>query len=231
MALILFVLDLHANREAMDSVLENVRCDEVLCLGDLVDYGPDPGECIDWARNNNVVTVRGNHDNAVAFRVDCGCGYVYKYLSKATREYTWASIGDNDIAFLKSLPMLVERDIEGIKITLAHGSPRSFFDCVYPDTPEGRIDELTEGISSRYLAVGHTHKPAVIKTRRLTVLNPGSVGQPRDGDLRASCMTFDTATGEARVVRVKYDLDTICRKIGKKMPHAPELEAILRRDY
>jgi predicted phosphodiesterase len=92
MARILFISDLHANREALDSVLENVGYDEVFCLGDFVDYGPEPAECIDWARRNGIVTVIGNHDNAVAFKVDCGCGYAYKHLSVATREYTWASI-------------------------------------------------------------------------------------------------------------------------------------------
>lgn len=231
MARILIISDLHANREALDSVLEKVSYDGVLCLGDLVDYGPEPAECIDWARRNGIVTVRGNHDNAVAFKVDCGCGYAYKHLSVATREYTWASMGDRDIAYLAGLPTLVEKDVDGIKIMLAHGSPKSFFDYIYPDTPAGRLDELTEGVSCEYLAVGHTHKPAILKTRRMTILNPGSVGQPRDGDARASCMAFDTAAREARIIRVKYDLEAVCRKIRAKMPHAAELEAILRRGY
>jgi putative phosphoesterase len=125
----------------------------------------------------------------------------------------------------------VEKDVDGIKIMLAHGSPKSFFDYIYPDTPAGRLEELTEGVSCDYLAVGHTHKPAILKTRRMAILNPGSVGQPRDGDTRASCMVFDTATRDARIIKVKYDLEAVCRKIRIKMPHAAELEAILRRGY
>jgi predicted phosphodiesterase len=109
MSRILFISDLHANREALDAVLKNVEHDEIFCMGGLVDYGPEPAECIDWARRNGIVTVRGNHDNAVAFKVDCGCGYAYKRLSVATRDFTWSSIGDNDMKFLAGLPMLVEK--------------------------------------------------------------------------------------------------------------------------
>ncbi len=231
MARVLLISDIHANLEALDSVLGNVRYDEVFCLGDLVDYGPDPAECIDRVRRNGIVTVRGNHDNAVALKVDCGCSYVYKHLSVATREYTWASIGDDDMAFLASLPPSVGKEVDGIKIMLTHGSPKSFFDYIFPDTPAGRLEELTEGVSSEYLAVGHTHKPAILRMRGVTILNPGSVGQPRDGDTRASCMVLDTATREARITRVKYDIDAVCEKIRARMPRAEELEAILRRGY
>ncbi len=231
MARLLFLSDLHGNCDALKAILEEVRYDAAFCLGDLVDYGPEPAGCIDWARGNGIVTVRGNHDNAVAFGVDCGCGYAYKHLSVATREYTWSALGHNDLAFLAGLPMLVEKELDCIKIMLAHGSPKSFFDYIYPDMPGERLEELTEGISCEYLAVGHTHKPAILKTGRMTVLNPGSVGQPRDGDARASCMVFDTATRDASVARVEYDIEAACRKIRAGMPHADELEAILRRGY
>jgi putative phosphoesterase len=231
MTRILFLSDIHGNLDALTAVLAGVEYDEAVCLGDLVDYGPEPAECIDWARSNGVLTVRGNHDNAVAVRVDCGCGYQYKHLSEATREYTWASIGEKDMAFLKGLPTLVEKEIGGVKMALAHGSPKSFFDYIYPDTPEERLREMTEGLSCEYLAVGHTHKPCVLGTNKMAILNPGSVGQPRDGDTRASCMLFNTETKEVRIIRVRYDLDAVCRKVRDKMPLAAELEAILKRGY
>lgn len=231
MTRILFISDLHGNYDALKAVLEEVRYDEALCLGDLVDYGPEPAECIDYVRRNGIATVRGNHDNAVAYKVDCGCSYVYKHLSIATREYTWASISDNDISFLKGLPLLIKKEIGGIKLALTHGSPESFFDYIYPNTPDERLEKLVEGLSCDYLAVGHTHKPCILKTGRVTIINPGSVGQPRDGDTRSSCMTLDTTIGEARIIRIAYDIDATCRKIKSGMPFAAELIDILKRGY
>jgi protein phosphatase len=72
---LLMISDLHGNKEALHAILENVSYDRVICMGDLVDYGPDPLAIIDWIRSNKIPTIRGNHDNAVALHVDCGCGY------------------------------------------------------------------------------------------------------------------------------------------------------------
>ncbi len=228
---LLFISDLHGNMEALRAVVEKVKYDRIFCMGDLVDYGPNPMECIDWIRSNNVPTVRGNHDNAVALHVDCGCGYTYKHLSEATREYTWASIGKNEESFLRSLPLKLELKLDGIKFLFAHGSPGSFFEYIDPDTPPEKLDEYTEGLNADHLVVGHTHKPAILNASKMTILNPGSVGQPRDMDWRASCMVFDTKQKTYEIIRHEYDIETTCKKIKSLMPHADELEAILRRGY
>lgn len=200
-------------------------------MGDLVDYGPDPLAVIDWIRSNKVPTVRGNHDNAVALHVDCGCGYKYKHLSEATREFTWKAITEKEEGFLRSLPAGIDMEIDGLKFTAVHGSPESFFDYMYPDTPSAKIESMTEGLSCNYLLAGHTHVPMVMKAGMLMLLNPGSVGQPRDGDWRASCMLFDTETQKPEIIRHKYDIETTIKKVRASMPHAEELEAILRRGY
>lgn len=228
---LLLISDIHGNIEALDAILDNVRHDQAICMGDLVDYGPDPLAVIDWVRDNAVPTVRGNHDNAVALHVDCGCGYKYKHLSEATREYTWQKITGKDEDFLLSLPLTIDLDVGGIKIKAIHGSPKSFFDYLYPDTPPDQVESLTADISCEYLLAGHTHVPMVLKTSRLTLLNPGSAGQPRDGDWRASCMVFDTDTRKPEIVRLAYNVDNTCKKIRSSMPLADELEAILRRGY
>ncbi len=228
---VLFISDLHGNMEALNAVIENVKYDRVFCLGDLVDYGPDPLGCIDWIRDNDVPTIRGNHDNAVALHVDCGCGYVYKHLSEATREYTWSRIEDNDEKFLRRMPTKYELELDGIKFMFAHGSPVSFFDYINPDITPEKLGEYTSGVTADFLAVGHTHKPAVIKAPNVTVLNPGSVGQPRDSDWRASCMVFDTENKKPEIIRLEYDIETTCRKIRSSMPNADELIAILKRGY
>jgi putative phosphoesterase len=228
---LLFISDIHANMEALKAVLETVKYDHVFCTGDLVDYGPDPLGCIGWIRDNNVLTIRGNHDNAVALHVDCGCGYIYKHLSEATREYTWAHISDNDEKFLRGLPTKHELEIDGIKFMLAHGSPASFFDYINPDISLEKLDEYTAGVAADFLVVGHTHKPVVLRSSNTTVLNPGSVGQPRDKDWRASCMVFDTDSRTPEIIRLDYDMEATCNKIRSSMPNADELIAILKRGY
>jgi protein phosphatase len=203
----------------------------VICLGDLVDYGPDPLAVIDWIRDNRIPTIRGNHDNAVALHVDCGCGYKYKHLSVATREYTWSQITEKEEEFLLSLPVNLDFNFDGLKARAIHGSPESFFDYIYPDTPVEKVEQWLAGVSCDFLLAGHTHVPMIRKLSRLTMLNPGSVGQPRDGDWRASCMVFDTAAQKPEIVRLEYDIDRTCDKIRKSMSHAEELIAILKRGY
>ena len=228
---LLMISDLHGNKEALDAVLDIVRYDKIVCMGDLVDYGPDPLAVIDWIRSNNVPTIRGNHDNAVALHVDCGCSYKYKHLSEATREYTWAQISDKEEKFLMSLPLSLDFDFDNLKIKAVHGSPKSFFNYMYPDTPSDTIGTMTEGAACDYMLAGHTHVPMIRATGRFTILNPGSVGQPRDGNWMASCMLFDTETARPEIIRIKYNIDIVCAKIEAHMPHAKELEAILWRGY
>ncbi|MCD1293948.1 metallophosphoesterase [Methanocella sp. CWC-04] len=231
MTRLLLISDIHANLEALRAIVDNVCYDEIFCMGDLVDYGPDPSECIEWVRINKVPTIKGNHDNAVAMHVDCGCGYKYKHLSEATREYTWDNIEQKDEDFLASLPLIINKEIDGVKFTFTHGSPSSFFEYIYPDTTREILERITSELDSDYLVVGHTHKPAILNTSRMTILNPGSAGQPRDGDIRASCMVFDTLSRKAEIIRLDYDIEKTCGKIRASMPHASELEAILRRGY
>jgi putative phosphoesterase len=228
---LLLLSDIHGNLEALNAIRDNVRYDQAICMGDLVDYGPDPLAVIDWIRDNKIPTIRGNHDNAVALHVDCGCGYKYKHLSEATREYTWSRITEKEEEFLMSLPTSLDFTFDSMNIRAIHGSPESFFDYIYPDTPSEKVEKMLENISCDYLFAGHTHVPMSRKFSRLTMLNPGSVGQPRDYDWRASCMVFDTATLKPEIIRLEYDIDRTCDKIRKSMPHADELIAILKRGY
>jgi protein phosphatase len=228
---LLLISDLHGNKEALDAILNEVKHDLIVCMGDLVDYGPDPLAVIDWVRDNKIPVVRGNHDNAVALHVDCGCSYKYKHLSEATREYTWGQISENEEEFLMSLPTNLDFTFDHLKVRAIHGSPESFFDYIYPDTPSEKVEQWLEKVSCDFLLAGHTHVPMVRELSKLTLLNPGSIGQPRDNDRRASCMVFDTATQKPEIIRLDYDIDKTCEKIRKSMPNADELIAILKRGY
>lgn len=231
---ILLISDIHGNYEALQTVLK-IPHDKAICLGDIVDYGPDPDRCIDVIRKKEIPTVRGNHDNAVAFKVDCQCGYRYKHLSIATREYTWKILDRSGIEYLQKLPPLIKAEIDGKRLYLTHASPRSMFEYIKPETPDEEIqamvDEAMEPLEAEFLVVGHSHIPMNRKLGNLTIINPGSVGQPRDGDNRASCSVFDTESGKMEIIRCEYDIDKVCAKIEDRMPYAEELAAILRRGH
>lgn len=231
---ILLIADIHANLEALQTVLD-IPHDRAICLGDIVDYGPDPDRCIDLLQKKNIPTLRGNHDNAVAFKVDCQCGYKYKHLSVATREYTWDILDKPQMEYLQKLPLLIKEEVDGKRLYLTHASPRSMFEYIKPETPDeevrNMVDEAIEPVEAEFLVIGHSHIPMNRKLGDLTIINPGSVGQPRDGDNRAGCAVFDTETGKIEFFRLEYDIEAVCAKIEERMPHAEELTAILRRGY
>lgn len=231
---ILLIADIHANLEALQTVLD-VPHDSAICLGDIVDYGPDPDRCIDLLQKRGIPTIRGNHDNAVAFKVDCQCGYKYKYLSVATREYTWEILDQSQMEYLQKLPLFIREEIDGRKLHITHASPRSMFEYIKPETPDEQILEMikeaAEPLNADFLVIGHSHIPMCRKLGDLTIINPGSAGQPRDGDTRAGCAVFDTETGEIKFIRLEYDINAVCTKIEERMPHAEELTAILRQGY
>ena len=226
----MIISDIHGNKEALDAVM-NVLHDDVICLGDIVDYGPSPGECIDVLLDQKIPTIMGNHDNAVAFRMDCGCGYAYKHLFQSTKEYTWNILNTTQLEFLRELPMDLRREENGRKLYFTHGSPLSFYDYIKPDTSEDTIKEFIKGVDAEFIFVGHSHLPFVRKVADVTLVNPGSVGQPRDGDTRASCVVFDTDSFQAEIIRVEYDMEVVFDKIRQNMPNADELISILKRGY
>lgn len=225
---LLIISDIHANKEALDAVLA-VQHDYAICLGDLVDYGPSPGECIDLLRENDIPTIMGNHDSAVAFGMECGCGYEYKHLSLATRDHTTGILNDVQMQFLRKLPMYLERTENGKKLYFTHGSPRSFYDYIKPDTPEGTVKEYIKDVDADFIFIGHSHLPFIRKVEDVTLINPGSAGQPRDGEKRASCAVFDTDTLQTEFIRAEYDMEMTFRKIRRNMPNAEELISILKR--
>jgi len=129
----------------------------------------------------------------------------------------------------------IKEEIDGKKLYLTHASPRSMFEYIKPETPDEEIrnmvNEAMEPVEAEFLVVGHSHIPMNRKLGNLTIINPGSVGQPRDGDIRASCAVFDIENGKVKHFRLDYDIDSVCSKIKEGMPHADELIAILRRGY
>jgi putative phosphoesterase len=199
---ILVVSDLHANPAALAVVREPF--DVCLCLGDLVEYGPDPGSCIEWVRKTGAITVRGNHDHGVAQDVDVQGVSGFRFLTMATRRATAARLSEADRRFLATLPTSAMLTLGGKRFLLVHASPRDPLDEYVAADPSAWAARLA-GLNIDFLLVGHTHLQFALEVGRTTVVNPGSVGLQRDGDPRARYAVIED--GRVELKRVEYDVE------------------------
>lgn len=220
--------DTHANLDALQAVLrefDKAKVDKLVCLGDTVGYGPQPNECCKLVRELAEHTVLGNHDAAVAGRMD------YSYYYDAAREALdlHASILDEDhIEWLKSLPYMVKRDDD---THFCHGSPVDLeeFEYIFSVEQAETCLPIWEQLG-RATFIGHSHlckSFAVAQSRAYEVITKdfelrdgfryivsvGSVGQPRDHDPRASYTIYDTDRGTFEFRRVEYDIEKVASQI------------------
>ncbi len=218
----LVLSDIHANIIALDAVLAAApSVDEVWQLGDVVGYGPEPDAVVDRLRELGVLGVRGNHDAAAL-----GGGEIESFNVDARRAMEWTRtvIGNETRAWLAALPELLVRD----DWTMVHGSPRDPIWEYITSTPVARA--AVADLETPFGLHGHTHVPigyleedGVLSTMspgsgsvlelggRRALLNPGSVGQPRDGIPASSWMVVDTAAGTASWHRTAYDIASVQR--------------------
>jgi predicted phosphodiesterase len=243
---VLVLSDIHGNLHALRAVLEAARgWDEVLVLGDLVDYGPRPGEVVDELRGLGARVVRGNHDEAVGYGVDCRCGEATHWLSVWFRENVTLRLVDSGVRrYLASLPLSLELDAGPLRAVAVHAAPSNpLYAYLYPWLPEGeacrllrrpspRLVPRREGCPRGLYLVGHTHHQFLRVLGGAVVANPGSVGQPRDGDPRAAYMILDTDTGRVEFGRVEYDVERVIRELealGVPEPYMGALRYMLVR--
>ncbi len=199
---ILVVSDIHANRAALDALQESF--DACLCLGDIVEYGPDPEYCIDWVRTNATKTVRGNHDHGCVQNVEVPGNGGFRYLTKVTRQITSPKLSASHRRYLATLPTTSVFVLDGLRFLLVHASPRDPLEEYVPLDPalwEARI----KGLKVDVVCVGHTHQQFVLPIGNVRVLNPGSVGLPRDGDPRARYAIIEN--GNVELKQVTYDIE------------------------
>jgi putative phosphoesterase len=204
---ILFVSDLHANKEAQDALPDDY--DALICAGDLVDYGPDPKAAISFIRKSAKTAVTGNHDKAAAFGIDCGCGETMKEISKATRAHL--ELDEEEKAYLAGLPMEAHLEIGGIKIYVIHATPKDLYRYIAPDITDEDLTDMFADKNADIILWGHTHLPWIRNVGNFTVLNPGSLGQPRDGNPDASFAVWED--GRLRIIRKSYDREITADKI------------------
>jgi diadenosine tetraphosphatase ApaH/serine/threonine PP2A family protein phosphatase len=222
------ISDIHANLHALTAVLEDMddaKVDTIWCLGDLVGYGPRPNECCRTVRDRAELSLVGNHDLVVLGEVDVG-----EFNPEAGRAAKWTQdvLDDESRAFLSSLKPHATRD----GVELYHGSPRNAVWEYVLDTEA--IQAAFDGSAAPLVLIGHSHVPIVatladgdlraahapegtegeLAGGRL-LLNPGSVGQPRDGDPRAAWLLLDLDSGVASFRRVEYAVERTMDEIHK----------------
>ena len=119
---IVIVSDIHANLAALESLPER-DFDQLWCLGDLVDYGPRPHEAIQWTKRNATIAVRGNHDHAAGFSVDPQCSLAFRRLAAETLSFTQEVCTEDDVMFLRNLPLHGETAVNSTRFYLVHSTP------------------------------------------------------------------------------------------------------------
>lgn len=221
--------DIHANYEALSAVLQVLERESIeayYCLGDTVGYGGSPNECCDIVRRLAKHTILGNHDAAVAGRMDYS--YYYEAARNALDTHAQMLSSDN-MEWLRKLPYQVDLPELGVK--LCHGSPVRLEEFEYIFAPEQARECLPMFAELGHITlIGHSHLCKVFALTETTVeeLSPvdfaleqgkkyivsiGSVGQPRDYDNRASFVLFDTESKQFEFRRVEYDIETAADKI------------------
>jgi diadenosine tetraphosphatase ApaH/serine/threonine PP2A family protein phosphatase len=220
------ISDLHANVEALEAVLAHAGDIPMLCLGDIIGYGPQPNEVVEMVRARAVHTVVGNHDLAGA----AGIGVEdFNPRAAASAQWTNRQLTQANIDWILSLPYTVSKPT----FNLVHGSPNTPADFNYLVTPISRVNAF-KACTDRITFVGHSHFPDVSEQRpdgriwnspiegdgmftfhpaARYMVNVGSTGQPRDRDTRASYVVFDDEALTATWHRVAYDVAAVQAKI------------------
>jgi len=224
---LLVISDVHANLPALEAVLREPH-DGLLCLGDIVDYGPHPAACLRRIQDEGAATVMGNHDRAAADGSDPGCRPEFRWLADAVLPFTRAQLTEDDRRYLGALPHWIAGPDPAADWLCVHATPvNTLYKYVGPD-PEAWAREL-EGSSADRFLVGHTHLQFDLPVGNRRVVNPGSVGQPKDGDPRAAYAVIERDRIELK--RAEYPVEHTVRALDESgiAPDAVRvLSAILR---
>jgi diadenosine tetraphosphatase ApaH/serine/threonine PP2A family protein phosphatase len=219
--------DIHSNLEAFKAVLQDAQrrggAEEIWSLGDVVGYGPNPHECIDLLRQHRHLCVAGNHDWAAIGNIDTSD---FNPEAAAACQWTAQRLTAEDVEYLRNLPLTLKRD----DFTLVHGSPREPIWEYLLNAESARVS--FDYFETRFCLIGHSHSPLLFEMKdgdcrlrplpsqllleenqKRLIINCGSVGQPRDGDPRASYAVLDTVQKELLHFRVTYDIEVTQAKM------------------
>jgi predicted phosphodiesterase len=223
------IADIHSNLEALKAVLDDIkqagRVEEIWCLGDIVGYGPDPQECLAILRQTTNICVAGNHDWAAIGKINTSD---FNPDAAAASQWTMHQLNDEDIEYISNLSLIIESG----DFTLAHGSPREpIWEYLLSS---GVASQNLSYFKTQFCLVGHSHQPVVFTCDEAgecsaryflpdspvsttsggrLIINPGSVGQPRDGNPDAAYAIYDSEQQLVRLYRVPYDIHSTQEKM------------------
>lgn len=222
----LILSDIHSNLEALEAALADSAglYQSITCLGDIVGYGADPNEVTAWVRGNCQAVIRGNHDRACTGLTDLR---FFNPVAKAAAEWTQAKLEPDHLSYLRELPM---GPVDVADFRIVHGSP-SDEDAYLISTEDAEWQFQRSGPGLVFF--GHTHiqggfgrngsaqgvvelspyELAHVREESALLVNPGSVGQPRDNNWHAAYAIYDAATRQIEFRRCPYDVDAAQRKI------------------
>ncbi|MBA4150136.1 MAG: metallophosphoesterase family protein [Verrucomicrobia bacterium] len=231
--------DIHGNLEAFEAVMADIskqQCDRIICLGDVVGYGPDPGECIRILADARIPCIKGNHDQACS---SDEFPYRMNSIAQAAILWTQESLTRAEKLWLSNLPYTIEQD----QITFVHATPYAPDEWDYV-TALWEAENAFDNFRGNICFIGHTHEPVAwtqegqnieaekfdrlhIEHGKRYLINVGSVGQPRDRDPLSAYVLYDSDKGYFDLKRIAYDMAKTQEKIlaaGLPMPLAQRLE-------
>lgn len=204
---IAIISDIHSNLPALEAVLDELEGMRIFCLGDIVGYNPFPNEVVDLLRDRGIPSIMGNHDKAV---ITGDTSWFNPFAAKAI-EWTIDELNEENMEYLSGLPMFHEDEFYAV-----HGSPGNpLEEYVFPDYPLEVLAGFFGYTKRKAIALGHTHVPFQERIGEKLIFNPGSVGQPRDLDPRASYAIFDIYENEVDIMRREYDVARVADAIKK----------------
>lgn len=199
------ISDIHSNYEALSSVINHIEkqdIDHIFCCGDLIGYNSRPNEVIEYLREKSIESVRGNHDEALFERPSN-----FNLTAKKCLDVNKSLLTEQNLQYLRELDYKKEHELKGKTILQVHGSPNDPIHAyIYRESVDKKFIE-EQGTTQDIVLMGQTHQPYVKKVGNILFVNPGSVGQPRDGDPRASYAVVDLDANEASIIRREYDID------------------------
>ncbi len=210
------IADVHSNTVALREVLSTldaIGAEKILHAGDIIGYNPYPDETIGLFKKKKIISILGNHDRALITGDTSG----FNPYAAAALKWTKNMMSPDNIDYIRGLENFKHINVKGIWVTLVHGSPKDPDGYIYPDEVESNLLKVDD---CDILILGHTHFQFKKEYLEGIIVNPGSVGQPRDGNPRAAFAILDTDTGKIKLERTSYDIE----KVVKDMlaAHLPE---------
>ncbi len=222
------IADIHANLEALQAVMAHLdaeKPDETVCLGDVIGYGASPAQCVEILMKRKIPTIHGNHERML---LDLTKSEVRKETAEAI-SYTLETLGADQLKWIQAMPTLL---LHRSEFLLVHGSPRDPDEyCNSAEKYSANLKKMRATYGGiEFCFFGHTHFPLVasrdgieetihehrtirLRPREVYLINPGSVGQPRDGCWKASYGIYDSEASEMRFYRLEYDVETAKKRI------------------